>query len=478
MNYIEPMKVINTSKNTLYIDDLNEYMPYHEGEIEDIDPDKLKRSKCLRTFILNGMLQVVGYDKAERIESSLMYLKMKLDKEKSDQEEEAEEVQPTKLETCSDDIEVKIHGMFYDAGGYSKVNRNLALKLQEMGFKVKIDPKRSQNQLRADELKPFIEMEKTPLSKDYILIDSIIPSFAEVSSAKHRILYTTIESYTIPKQFLECCHLYTEIWTTSIWASNVLREQIKDIPIYAIETGVDHELYTEKGPRFDFRPNIKDFVFISVFGWNYRKGYDVLLKAYFDEFDADDNISLLIMSRFQSGLSKYHRDKIRNDIDEIMQKFPNKNLPHVVRYSDVTPEIDMPKMYRSANAFILTTRGESGGLPSLEATMCGLPLIMTNCSGQQGYLRKEHSYMIEIDHLSIAQHGQFGLHYWDGQKFPALTSESVHNQVKSIMRDVYENYDEAKEKNKKMQKFLLKDWTWNHTANAAANRLRAIRNKP
>ncbi len=472
------MKIINGSKNTLYIDDIDEYMPYRNGEVEYIDPDKLKRSKCLRSFILNNMLEVVEYDKTERIELSLMYLKMKIDKEIKETPKTQEVLKDVKTPVLvrGNDIEVKIHGMFYDAGGYAKVNRNLALNLKEMGFKVQIDPKRGQNQLQAEELKPFIEMENTSLSKNYILIDSIVPSFAEVSSAKHKILYTTIESYTIPKQFLDCCQMYDEIWLTSKWSASVLREYVKDKPIYAVETGVDHELYTEEGPCFDFKPNVKDFVFLSIFGWNYRKGYDVLLKAYFDEFDADDNVSLLIMSRFQSGLSKYHKDKIKGDIDAIMDKFPNKSLPHVVRHSSITPEKDMPKMHRAANAFILTSRGEGGNLPALEATLCGVPLIMTNCSGQQGYLRKEHSYMIDIDYLAEIQPGQMHLHYWDGQKFPALISDSVHKQVRETMRHVYENEEEAKAKNKIMQKYVLANLTWNHTANAAANRIKEIRN--
>ena len=124
------------------------------------------------------------------------------------------------IEKVDDRIEVKIHGLFYDDSGYAKVNRNLALKLSEAGFKVKVSAKSSRNRLSEDEIKPIVSLEAAKLSRQYIQIDSIVPSFAEVSGAKYKILYTTIESYTVPKQFLDCCQLYNEICNFSMVCSD------------------------------------------------------------------------------------------------------------------------------------------------------------------------------------------------------------------------------------------------------------------
>ncbi len=475
------MQIINKSGNTIYVQDIDTHFPYRNGEVEEIEPEMLKRSKSLRSFIINQMLEVVDYDPDEKIEASIMFLRDKAsalfaDTATPEPDEEPDMPQPTNVTNCEEGIEVKIHGIFYDAGGYGKVNRNLALKLSQAGFRVQVSPKLSQNQLKEDELQPFVQLERNKLSRNHILIDSIVPSFAEMSSGKYKVLYTTVESYTVPKQFVECCQMYNEIWVTSDWAASILQELVEQ-PVYTVPTGVDHNLYTENGPRFDFKPEINDFVFISVFGWGYRKGYDVLLKAYFDEFDRNDDVSLLIASRYQGKTSRFHKNKIKEDIEKIMQQFPNKDLPHVVRYGRVTPEKDMPKLYRSANAFILPSRGESGNLCAPEASLCGLPVIMTNCSGQQGYLRKDNSFMIEPDQLVEMQPGQSHLHFWDGQKFPALTSQGVHDQVKNAMREVYENHTAAKERNKNLQRLILEKFTWNSTANAAITRLREISKK-
>ena len=470
------MKILNDSQHTIYLDDIDQYIP-HSNEVQEIDTDIVKRSRSFRSVVLNRKIKVISYDENEKVESSLMYLLNKTRTE-PDAITSSDDMEDRPLiSAASDKLEVKFHGLFYDASGYAKVNRNVALKLQESGISVRISPKQSQTNLDTSGLQSLVALEKTPIAKNHILIDSVIPSFGEMGSGRYKILYTTVESYSLQDPFLTACRGYEEIWATSDWAVSILKKYIKDIPIYAMHTGVDPILYTEEGDKFSFKPNIKDFVFIAVFGWSYRKGPDVLCKAYFDEFSSKDNVSLLIMSRYQSGKSRHHREKIKEDIDKYMLDFPNKDLPHLVRFNQQVAEKDMPKLYRACNAYISTTRGESFGLPQFEASLCGLPIIMTNCSGQQGYLRPDNSYMIEIDRVAPVPPGKFHIHYWDGHDFPQLTSPEVHSQVKQAMRSVYENYNEAKERNKNLQKLIFEQFTWTRTANDIIKRLKEIKLK-
>lgn len=471
------MKIINRSKNTVYVDDIDQYIQY-TNKVEHISSEQIKKSQYLRNFILSDACEIVEHNKNERIEQSLVFLKNKK------QAQTVSSVSPPEIKTVSkvshqsnlQNIEVKVHGLFLDASGYAKVNRNLATGLSKAGFSVKVDSKQSSTQINEEELRQIFALQQTQISRNYISIDSIVPSFSELSGGKYKILYSTVESYTIPKQFIDSCQMYDEIWLTSEWSANILREHKVNKPIYAVCTGVDQHLYTEKGPKYNL-PNIKDFVFISVFGWNYRKGNDVLLRAYLNEFSAEDNVSLLITSRYQGGRSQFHKKKIPNDIEEVMKEFPNKSLAHIARYSKIVPESEMPLLYRAADCFVLPTRGEGGGLPPLEASLCGLPVIMTNCSGQQGYLRADNSYMLEIDHLETVSPGRMHLHYWDGQKFPCLRTDGFRKQLQKAMREVFENHEKAKEKNKNLQKRILQNFTWNSTIASASERLQSISRK-
>ncbi len=480
LNLRENMILSNRTNNTLYADDIDMHIPYENGKQFEISPDTLKKSKSIRALIVGLLLHVEKYDPDEQVESAVIFLRNKKIKElKAQSSSVPEKPEPEKISiptktspTVSDHIEVKMHGLFYDDSGYAKVNRNLALKLHNAGIQIKISPKSSRNQLSESDLKNLVKLEKTQISREHIQIDSVVPSFSEISSAKYKILYTTVESYTVPKQFVDCCELYDEIWITSPWSADILKQYVKK-PIYVVPAGVDETLYKEEGESFVL-PNTKKFVFLSVFAWGYRKGYDVLLRAFFDEFSESDDVSLLIVSKYQGNASRYHKNKIKEDIEQIMREFPNKDLPHVVRYGQLTAEQDMPKLYRAADCFISTTRGEGSALPPVEASMCGLPLIMTNASGQQMYLREDTAFLIEPDELVEIQRGQMHIHFWDGQKFPALTSKKVHEQTKKLMRYVYSHYDEAKKKNRKMKELILNNFTWNHTCDAAVNRLQEI----
>ncbi len=462
------MKVVNVSGNTLYAEDIDTHFPFYDDrQIQEVGSELLKRSACLRSFILCRFFDVVEYDPKQRIEAAIMY---KL----ANNPQVAQRAVPDASEATTSQIEVKLHGLFYDASGYAKVNRNLALGLSRAGVKLQVDARRSLNQLNENELRPITALENTSLSKKHIRIDSVVPTFAESYSGVYRVLYTTVESYSVPKQFVECCNTYDEIWVTSDFSAEILR-QYTNRPVYVVVTGVDPELYNEDGAAYELQPNCRNFVFLSLFAWGYRKGYDTLLKAYFSEFSAEDDVTLLIASRYQSGQHRHHKEKIAKDIEDIMIKYSSKDLPHLVRYGQFLAESEMPLLYRACNCFVLCTRGEGGCLPPLEASMCGLPVIMTNCSGQQGYLRKDNAYLIDIDSIVELQPGQSHVHFWDGQKFPALTSEKVIRQAGKHMRDVYEHHSKAQRRNKKLQKLILKEFTWASTTAQALLRLRDIR---
>lgn len=463
------MKFKNISKNTLFVEDIDLHIPFLNGKVQEINSDSLKRSPGIVDLFLARLLEIVDFDPEERIEASIFnkVKNTKISKEKNPQ---------SFTETISDSIEVNLHGLFYDVSGYAKVNRNLALQLSKKGIKIKIDPKKSNNQLQQKDIELIKPLESTPISRNHIRIDSVIPTFTEMYSGLYRVLYTTIESYTVPSQFIECCKLYDEIWVNSVWAKEILSKFI-DKPIFVVISGVDPAIYTDSGSSFDLSGQCNNFIFLSLFAWGYRKGWDVLLKSYFQEFSDKDDVTLLISSRYQGGISVNSKDKIAADINGIMSQFESKSLPQLVRYGELLSEEQMPMLYRACDAFILTSRGESVGLPALEASLCGLPVIMTNCSGQQGYLRKDNAFLIDIDRLEPLPVGRSNIHFWDGQIFPAFQDDSVIKQIGKQMRNVYEKHKEAKKRNKKLQKKILNEFTWEVGANQAIERLCIIKKK-
>ena len=464
------MRVKNVSNNTVFVDDLDLHIICDGNSIE-LSEDTLLKSRGLRSLIYNGQLKIVKYDLNVQIEKSIVFAMKEVGMAV------VEEPEPIQSVSSGCEIEVKINGIFYEAGGYAKVNRYLAKNLVQKGVKVQIAPKKGQNQLNRDELEDIACLERTTIGRDYIGIDSIIPSFSESSSAKYKVLYTTVEAYSLPTQFIDCCKQYHEVWVTSNHGYQILRKYIQNIPIYIVPTGVDPIIYNEDVEPVVFNPKLKDFVFLSVFGWSWRKGYDLLLKAYFEAFSNQDPVSLLMFSRYMQGIKPAHQQKIQQDIDKIIGKRDKNKLPHYKVSSKIAPENMMPQIYSSCDAFVLASRGEGTNLPVCEASLCGLPVISTNVSGQRIYLKHDNSYLIEKDRLANLATGLCHVNFWDAQIMPSLSSQKCVDDLSEHMRFVFENLEQAKQKNKRLQDLLLKKFNWMDAAELAFERLKKIKEK-
>lgn len=460
------MKFVNTSGNTIYLADLKRYIPYKEGKYESINVDLAKKSPGFRMMLRSGKIKLVEYGNS-LFEKNLLKIQ---DMAKNIN---IENVQNSFSDIKSNNMEVKIRGHFYEAGGYAKVNRNLAKGLSDLGVNVNIEVTSKQiNNLTETELKSLKKINK-PVSRDAIVIDSMIPTFSSMSSGKYRVLYTTVEADSVPDQFIEAAHQYNEVWVASDFCKNVLVKSGVKNPIYVINNSIDTNLYNETSQPYEFNPPLKDFVFISVFGWSYRKGYDALLKTYLEEFTQDDNVSLLIVSRYLCDTSK--SDIVKDTIKEYISKYDN--AAHIARLSNPIPEEKMPNLYRAANAFCILTRGEGFLLTAAEASLCGLPVIATNFSGHTMFLKENNSCLVDVDDLAPMEVGKMHVHYWDGQIFPRLTSKTFIKNAREKMRDMYDNYDKYLEKNNILKNFLKENYNIEQTAKLVYGRLEKIKEK-
>ena len=358
-----------------------------------------------------------------------------------------------------DNISVKIKGHIYENGGYAKVNRNLIKGLSSLGIKVFVDP------LGKD-------LAKYPknISDKFIAIDSLIPSIGNGSFGKYRILYTTVESYTLHKQFTDCCNSYNEVWTTSDFCEEILKKEGVNRPILVFPNTID-SIYNDDADFHEFKPELNSFVFLSVFNWSWRKGYDLLLKAYLEEFNKDEDVSLLVVSRLNGKDS----DIPKKAIDEYVKR-NGINSPHIRRMAEIS-EGKMPSIYKSCSAYVLFSRGEGFSISNCEASLCGLPVISTNCTGQKMYLNNDNSTLIEIDGLRDVTTNDFNASYWEGLSMPALSSKGVLEAARGALRGVYTNYTSAIEKNELLKEQIADKFNIEVVSKKIKNRLEQIWDK-
>ena len=380
--------------------------------------------------------------------------------------------------TYVDVPEVHWYGHFTSYSGFSRMNRAMVFGLGNRGVRVKIDAEPCKIEINDATCKE-LDFHKSLEINDAApkVYGATIP--ITMMHGGKKILYTMMEtSETLHKNYVEKINLFDECWVPTHYGASMFKKNGVRCPIRVMPLGVDVERYCPTAEPYVFANPLNKFVFISVFKWGARKGYDMLLKAYFDEFSAEDDVSLLLVTKCETdnNPNRIAEDilAIRNGIDK-----SDEQLPHLAICGKAFPERDMPRLYTAANAFVLISLGEGFGLPYCEAAACGLPVIGSNCSGQSDYLKEDNSYLVNPESYAqvkvngnmskLAKHCGF----YENQTFPVF-SEAALQQTREYMRFVYENEYAAKKKGAKLTKLVRTEYSWEKAVDKVLQRVKEL----
>lgn len=274
------------------------------------------------------------------------------------------------------------------------------------------------------------------------------------NNGKYKIGFTMLETTGIPKEWVKQCNSMDEVWVPSNFNVKTFIDSGVRVPIHVIPLGIDPNYYS---------PNIKSYkkhgkyTFLSVFEWGERKAPEILLKAYTKAFTKKDNVLLLC--------KVINNDGSININEEIRKLQLPENGPEIIfLYNTKFADYDMPTLYRSADCFVIPTRGEGWGMPILEAMACGLPTIATNWSSQVDFFNDLNGYPVDVKNLIMAN---AKCPYYDGFKWANPSEEHLIDR----MRFVYYHQEEAERKGKMASEEVRTKWTWQKAAEKIIKRL-------
>ena len=126
----------------------------------------------------------------------------------------------------------------------------------------------------------------------------------------------------------------------------------------------------------------------------------------------------------------------------------------IIYINPTTNHDTLGRLYTSCDAFVFPTRAEGWGLPVCEAMACGLPTIVTGYSAITDFANNSNAYIIEHTMEDMAD----DMGQW---------ANPDEKHLRHLMRHVYENREEAKEKGKRASEDILGNFTWDHAAKKA-----------
>ena len=269
----------------------------------------------------------------------------------------------------------------------------------------------------------------------------------EKNFGAYKIGFTMLETDGIPAEWARQANLMDEVWCPSEFNVKTFRDSGVTRPIYAIPLGIDPGYFN---PQIRTSRVSERYTFLSVFEWGERKAPEMLLRAFNEEFRFDEPV-VLVCKILNADTSVDVHEQIRR-----LELNPAGGSIHV-SLNQVVPTYQLGMVYRSADCFVLTTRGEGWGMPIMEAMACGIPAIATDWSAQCDFMNAENAYPLAVDRLvpAVAK-----CPYYEGFRW----AEPSYSDLRRLMRHVYENPGEAQAKGERASREVLSRWTWDNAA--------------
>ncbi|MHC4944357.1 MAG: glycosyltransferase family 4 protein [Planctomycetota bacterium] len=276
--------------------------------------------------------------------------------------------------------------------------------------------------------------------------------------------YTVFETDSIPEPWVDACNAMDAIWVPSHFnvetfsRAGVMREKLHVIP-----HGFDPQEYRagETGPlQIGQR---RGFNFLSIFEWTYRKGWDVLVKAYLDEFSQEEDVRLILRAYQGGGVIGEKKKSVIEQLSDYITELGHdpENIPEIEFIDYMVPSELMPSLYKAADCFVMPTRGEGWGIPFTESMLMEVPVIATRWSGHLEFMNDENSYLIDVDETVPVDEEQVkDSPFYAGHRWANPSKE----HTRRLMRHVFENRAEARTKGREARQHILNHFTTHHAA--------------
>lgn len=204
---------------------------------------------------------------------------------------------------------------------------------------------------------------------------------------------------------------------------------------------------------------ITKFNFLTVAQVSPRKNIEASLLAFLEEFQNEEEVGYVLKVNIKNNSLTDRRHAI-STINSLLESYPDRKCKVYLLHGNMSDE-ELAGLYTddSIHGYLSTSHGEGFGLPIFEACAYGLPVIAPNWSGYTDFTttKSGKSSILDVEYDLREVHDQA---IWEGviEKGSHWCYVNMSN-IRSQMRELYNNADVYKEKANKLKDSIRKKYT-------------------
>lgn len=344
---------------------------------------------------------------------------------------------------------------FVNHNSIAKVGRNLVKSLVSMyaNFAI-LDMSDEFDNIPLERERNLIKMLNRTMIAELSVAKNIVFNADPQTIVKYSFPYEYIPYFSlftngVPRRFLQILDSNESIFVYNEYTRNVLQEcNITPEKIKVINPSIDSRRFMKAEP---FGINGKrSYAFLSVLESSNNSEWTQILHSFYRSFSADEDVCLVLKVNDRE-YTKYFRMNLARLIDSERKKY-GTNVPPVILISDSMTDDEMASIYADCDCYVKIS-GVNSGLSFIEAFASGLVCIGPEKGGCSEILNRKTGF-------TVRKRGEQRISnetMYDGITYNVYDEE----HLSEIMRWVFDNSENLKEKTYKERKLILSRFDYN-----------------
>ena len=327
---------------------------------------------------------------------------------------------------------------------YGQISRKFAIALSDAGIITNVSDATQPNdittEIATEEKDKLAFLGQQALPPKYVTIHINSPeriAFFDTNAVSN-IAWTASEADVLPLVHgIILSHPgINEVWVPS-QHHKMMFEKYPDIgkKLSVVRWGVDSKLnyaltgFLDKAKKSNGDP--KNFYFGFVSSFKKTTGFDIVLKAFYEEFANEPNVKL-VLKTYMGAIPK---DNEKDSVKNTMAHFKGQSKAEVIYISGALTEPAVDGIISGLDCLVAPYRSKAWGTTILKAMAAGVPTIVNQHAGNRSFCTRENSIQL-ASRVNICTDLE-----WLMQNPLFQGSSWAHvnvDDLKRTMRDVYE----------------------------------------